>query len=85
MILYRLVQDFGDMPEGACISLEKFNRVYFLDKALFEPISDFEIPDLIEYKDEKYCGDLGIEKILFYSEFELQKFIEKGIDNGFAG
>lgn len=85
MILYRLVEDYGGLPEGACISEEKFRTVYYTEMALFEVISDFEIPDLIEYHDTHYCIKMGIERVIFYSDLELQKFIDKNIDNGIAG
>ena len=84
MILYRLMQDLGGIPEGACLRENVFQDVYYLDKTLFEPISEFEVKDFIEYKDTELCRNLGIECILFYTEFELQRFIEKGIENGFT-
>lgn len=84
MILYRLVQDWGGIPEGACIGKDKFAAIFYTDKTLFEPISEYEIPDMIEYVDKEYCAGIGIERMLFYNEFELQKFIDKNIDNGIA-
>ena len=85
MILYRLVQDWHDIPEGACITQEKYRLVYYTDRALFEPISDYEVQDMIEYEDKDYCAGIGIERLLFYTEFELQKFVDKIIDNGISG
>lgn len=85
MILYRLTEDLGGIPEGACVSLSVFNSVYYLDRPLFEPVSEFEKKDFIEYKDEDFCNSLGIECLLFYTEIELQKFIDKNVENGIAG
>lgn len=85
MILYRLVQDWGGILEGACVSREQFMGVFYTERALFEPISDYEFRDMIEYVDKEYCAGIGIEKMLFYNEFELQKFIDKIIDNGIPG
>lgn len=85
MILYRLVQDWHGIPEGACITQEKYRLVYYMDRALFEPVSDYEIPNMIEYVDVEYCAGIGVERMLFYNEFELQKFIDKIIDNGITG
>lgn len=75
-VYYRLTQDWDGLPNGACISEAVFRNVYYLDKSLFEPIQDVEITDMIEYVDEGYCIRNGIEKLLFYTEFELQLFLD---------
>lgn len=77
MILYRLIQNCGGLMAGSCITEEKYKSVYYLDKPLFEPIQEFEIKDMIEYKDEGYCILNGIDKMLFYTPTELNIFIEK--------
>jgi hypothetical protein len=82
---YRLSEDSGGLPEGACISQEQFKNVYYTDKPLFDLLEDFEEKDMIEYKDEDLCKSLGIKKILFYSDMELQKFIDKNVENGITG
>lgn len=79
MILWRLYEDnrHTGLLEGSCISEEKYKEVFFSDKCLYSPIQEFEIRDFIEYKDDEYCIKKGIEKMLFYNERELQKFLEK--------
>lgn len=79
MILWRLTEDdrWLQLPEGACITDEKFKSIHYLSKPLFEPIQEFEIKDFIEYENEVYCMEKGIEKVLFYTQSELQKFLEK--------
>lgn len=76
-VYYRLIQDFGGLPAGACITEDKFKGVYYLDKPLFEPINEFEIEDMIRYDDEKYCINLGVELLLFYTPLELELFLNK--------
>lgn len=66
-----------NLLEGSCISEEKYNTVHYLSKSLFEPVQEFELRDFIEYKNELYCIDKGIEKVLFYNERELQNFLNK--------
>lgn len=79
MILWRLDEDsrWTGLKEGSCISDEKYKSVYYLDKCLYSPIQDFEVRDFIEYKDEVYCMEKGIEKMLFYTQNELEIFLIK--------
>ena len=79
MILYRLTEDcrWLDLLEGSCITEDKFKQVYYTDKALFEPIQEYEKQDMIEHKDDEYCDAKGIECILFYTQNELEKFLQK--------
>lgn len=85
MILWRLTEDQGELPEGACITEAKYKNVYYLDRCLFEPVQEFEIKRMIEYEDKELCKSLGIEKLLFYNNHELEVFINKGIENGITG
>lgn len=80
MSYYRLIQDWGAMLEGSCITEEQYNKVYYLDRSLFEVINDYELKDMLEYKDEKYCINNGIETMLFYNDVELDIFLNK-LDN----
>lgn len=79
MILWRLTEDcrWLQMLEGSCITEEKYSGVFYTDKALFEPIQDYERKDMIEYSDESYCIIHGIECVLFYNEKELENFLKK--------
>lgn len=79
MILYRLTEDcrWLDLLEGSCVTEDKFKLVFFTDKALFEPIQEFEKQDMVKYEDDEYCMLKGIECILFYTQKELEKFLEK--------
>lgn len=79
MILYRLTEDcrWLNLLEGSCITEEKYDKVYFTDKSLFEPIQEYEKKDMIEYDDSEYCLLNGIECVLFYTQKELEKFLEK--------
>lgn len=79
IILYRLTEDcrWLNLLEGSCITEGKFKQVYYTDKALFEPVMAIERQDLIEYKNEEYLAEKGIECMLFYNQQELIKFMEK--------
>jgi hypothetical protein len=79
MILWRLDEDsrWAGLLESSCISEERYKSVYYTDKPLYSPIQDFEVQDLIEYKDEAYCIEKGIEKVLFYTQNELDLFLNK--------
>lgn len=79
MILYRLMEDnrWLNLLEGSCISEEKYKEVYYISKPLFEIVEEIEIKDMVEYVNEGYCIDKGVEKILFYNERELQNFLNK--------
>lgn len=79
MIWYRLMEDskWLNLKEGSCINEERYKKVYYVDKPLFEPVEEYEIVDMVEYKDDEYCILNGIEKVLFYTQNELAKFLEK--------
>jgi len=79
MILYRLVEDchWLNLLEGSCIIEERFEAVYFTDKALFEPIQEYEKKDMIVYDESRYCILKSIECMLFYTNNEYEKFLKK--------
>lgn len=77
MILWRLTQDHEGLPEGACISEFRYKELYYLNRPLWEPIQEYEIQDMIKYDDEKYCFLHNIEYLLFYTEHELNNFLNK--------
>lgn len=79
MVLYRAVQDliWVGLLEGFCISEGKFKSIYYTDKPLLEVIQEYEVKDMIEYKDEVFCIEHGIEKVLFYLQNELDLFLKK--------
>jgi len=79
MILWRLSEDNirTGLFEGCCISEEKYKSVYYSDRCLYSPITEIEIKDMIEYNDERYCIENGVEKLLFYNEIELNDFLKK--------
>lgn len=79
MIWYRLMEDcrWLNLLEGSCITEERFKKVFFTDKALFEPIQEYEIEGMIKYDDENYCVLNTIEFMLFYTQKELEKFLQK--------
>jgi len=78
-ILYRLTEDNNwlKLLEGSCLTEGKYKQVYYLDKISFEEIQDFERKNMIEYKDDEYMAEKGIEAVLFYTQKELEKFMEK--------
>lgn len=79
MVLWRLTEDsvrFG-LLEGSCISDERYKSVYYTDKSLFEPVVEFDIPGMVEYKNEEYCVENKIEKVLFYTKNEIEDFLKK--------
>lgn len=77
MIYYRLVQDHEGMPAGATITEDKFKSVPYLSKCYFEPVDQFQLKDFIEYENEVFCIENGIDKMLFYTEYELNNFLSK--------
>jgi hypothetical protein len=77
MTYYRLVQSREGLPEGATITEDKFKGIPYLSKCYFEPIPDYQLVDYIEYKNENYCIENGIDKMLFYNEIELDLFLKK--------
>lgn len=83
-IFYRLTENWMGYDEGSCITEAKFKQIMYLDKPLFEPIMDYQIKDMLKWDGEVYCSSKGIEFILFYTPVELELFLNKNIDNGFA-
>lgn len=75
MILWHLDQKWGGLPAGSCITDEKYKLIYYLDRCLFSPIQEFEIVDMIEFKDEMFCIENGIDRLLFYTKLELELFL----------
>lgn len=65
------------MIEGWCISENQYNGIYYLDKPLFEPITELEQLELIHYDNKHYCTENNIECVLFYTNAELEKFKNK--------
>ena len=82
MIVYRASEDYDGFLEGSCISEAQYENVYFADKVLWDRIEEFERMDMIEYQDEVYFAENGIQCLLFYTESELNNFLEKRLDNG---
>lgn len=80
-MIWRLTRDWEGLTEGSCISDVQYGKIYYLDKCLFEPIQDFEKKDMIEYQNETYCIENGLECILFYTPNELNRFLEKKFQN----
>ena len=76
-MIYRLTEDHGGLLEGSYVSEEKFRSIYYLDKPFFEPIQDYEVRDMINYENEVYCIENGIDGLLFYNEKELNSFLNK--------
>lgn len=76
-ILYRLVQDWNGMIEGWCITEGNYRGIHYLDKPMFEPITELERLELIQFINKEYCIENNIECVLFYTEKELETFKEK--------
>jgi len=76
-MLWRLLQDDGRWYEGSCISEGQYRGLHYLERGLYEPISDEERKDLIEVLEENYCDAFGLICVLFYTESEAKKFIQK--------
>lgn len=72
MILYRLTQIWAHLREGSCISEARYKKLYYVVRPLYEVITDDD--EMFEYKDEKYCRENDVEKILFHSKEELNNF-----------
>lgn len=77
MIYYRLSQDHEGLPEGATISEERYKKVGYLSRCYFDPLDEYELKDFIEYVNEGYCIENGIDKMLFYNKQELNNFLTK--------
>lgn len=77
MIVWRLSQDWMGVFEGACISDEKYKKVYYADKILYEPVTDFGRDDWIEIEEKPYCEAKGLECLLFFDSGEVDLFYKK--------
>lgn len=77
MILYRLTQDYQGLSEGSCIPEYRHKGLHYLDRALWEPITEQNVEEMVKYHDEKYCLYYNIECLLFYNESELNRFLNK--------
>ena len=76
-VYYRLCQNWGGLPAGSCISEDKYGRVYYLDKVLFQPYTEDEIEGMIKHEDADLCVNLGIDFLIFYTPLELEFFLNK--------
>lgn len=70
--------------EGSCITESKYKNISYLDKPMFEPITESQENGMIKWHNAEYCSHKGIEFLLFYTALEYELFINKNIDNGFA-
>ena len=80
MIVYwRAAEDLKwlGILEGMCISEERYKGIYYTDKSFFQPIQEYELKDMIEYKDVEFCALNNIERIAFYNQYELDEFLRK--------
>jgi len=80
MGVFRLMQNQGILLEGSCISEKKYKSVYYIEKCLYEFISDEERRDWIEVEERNYCEANGLECVLFYSKLEVETFLQKLIN-----
>lgn len=79
-VYYRLTENRMGLPEGATIREDQYKQIYYTDKCLFESVTDENIEDYIKYEDEGFCAANGIEFLLFYSQRELDKFLNSKFD-----
>lgn len=77
MIVWRVMQDWDGLFEGACISDEKFKGLHYLSRGVYEPILDGEREDWIELKEPNYCMAKGVECLLFIYGKEVNEFLKK--------
>lgn len=77
MILYRLCQDIIDRYEGSCISEEKYKAIVWLDKCLYEPLTEEDLEMMIKVENDKYCSRFGLEGLYFWSDMEADIFRQK--------
>lgn len=81
-MLWRLVQNWNGLLEGSCITDAAYSKLYYADRILYEPISENDI--LIEIKNEKYCNENNVEKLLFYTKKEVDKFNDECRDRNIS-
>lgn len=77
MILWRLTQDALGIYAGSCISEGQYKALYYLDRCLFEPLTEEDQGELIQSNEPQYCLEKGIECLYFYNENELNIFLSK--------
>lgn len=77
MILWRLVDDALNMYSGSCISEARYKGLYYLDRCLFEPLTEDDQKEMIREASNKYCLEKGLECLYFYTENELNTFLYK--------
>jgi hypothetical protein len=80
IVCYRLCEPWQGLPEGACITEEVHKAMYYLNKCLFEVVTEQDMKDMVKYEDEGFCVANGIEFLLFYNEKELDKFLNTKFD-----
>jgi len=79
-IYYRLCQHWQGLPEGSVITEAVHKAIFYLDKCLFEVVTEQDIKDMIKHEDEGFCAPNGIEFLLFYNEKELDRFLNSKFD-----
>lgn len=84
IVFYRLLENWLGYDEGSCITESKYKNICYLDKPLFEQVTEEQARDMIKFYDENYCSEKGIEFLLFYTQLELELFNNKNLENGFA-
>ena len=77
MILWRLCEDLGNKIEGSCISETEYSSLYYLERSLYEPISETDLEQMIELKNKEYCEKNGLSGLWFWSQMEVDLFLQK--------
>jgi hypothetical protein len=77
MILWRLCEDLGNRIEGYCISDLEYSSLYYLEKILYEPITEEDKDQMIELKNKEYCDKHGLAGLWFWSQMEVDLFLQK--------
>jgi hypothetical protein len=75
--MWRLCEDLGGRIEGSCITDLEYSSLYFLEKVLYEPITEEDKEQMIELKDKEYCEKHGLSGLCFWSQEELDLFVQK--------
>lgn len=81
-MIWRLTTDHCGRLEGSCISNESYQKVYYADRCLYEPISEEEEKRMVKHDDKEYCMNDNLVCLLFYSIEEVDLFLKKVSDNG---
>lgn len=71
------MQDWDGLFEGACITEAQHKSLYYLDKSLYEPITEEGKEDWIEVDEPNYCEANGLKCLLFYDQSEVDLFLKK--------